>query len=323
MSDSYPMDKLLARLSEQQAALNQQNEALKSGDNEGNICHRLPGYTSSSNSLPITPATDGFSSTEPSTRPASATLEEARPDSDEVLRLKLQLAQAQNKISKLGQELSTRTLNNEPDLQVINPARGVGTTARENVWAATDDDQSDTSEAMSAATFGRAKGIWGTTKTSFPNIPLQGPTAEPQPGTWLGGRGFNQNFADTSTSYQVMDGYRADRLSPDPDLVMRQSVNRRSNRYEHRISNSHHFTNVGYSPMNGPVAQYDTLGGPMPTGNMHPPPGIGAMGIGAYPGYQQQPVGTPLSPHASEFTSKTHWKNEVSICAMTLPGLVP
>ncbi|KAL3960150.1 hypothetical protein ACCO45_005267 [Purpureocillium lilacinum] len=35
------------------------------------------------------------------------------------------------------------------------------------------------------------------------------------------------------------------------------------------------------------------------------------MGLGMYSPYQQQPIGTPLSPHASEFTSKAGWKNEV------------
>ncbi|KAK9441927.1 Pumilio-family RNA binding repeat protein [Metarhizium brunneum] len=309
-SDAYPMDKLLARLSEQQAVLSQQNEALKSGDDEGNMCQRLPGHTSSSNSLPITPATDGFSSTAPSTRPASATLEEARSDSDEVLRLKLQLAQAQNKISKLDQELSIRTIKGESEMQAINAARGMDTTARDNVWMATDDDHSDTSEAMSTTTFTRTKGIWGTTKGSFAGNVLQGAAAEPQPGTWLGGRGFNQSFTDGSSSYQAMEGYRGDRLSPDPDLVMRQSATRRPNRYDHRASNSHHFASVGYNPVNGPMAQFEAIGGPMASANMHPPPGLGAMGMGAYAGYQQQPVGTPLSPHASEFTSKTHWKNE-------------
>lgn len=315
MTDSYPMDKLLARLSEQQAVLNQQNEALKSGDDDGSMCQRLPGHTSSSNSLPITPATDGFSSTAPSTRPASATLDETRPDSDEVLRLKLQLAQAQSKISKLDQELATRGMKGEADLQGINTIRGIGigTAVRDSAWVNTDDDQSDTSDALSTTNFTRARGIWGTTKASFPGSVIQGEAVEPQPGTWLGGRGFNHSFTDSSSSYQLMDGYRGDRLSPDPDLVMRQSASRRPNRYDHRVTNSHHFSNAGYNQSNGPTTPFEAMGGPMPSGNMHPPPGLGAIGPAAYPGYQQQqPPGTTLSPHASEFTSKTHWKNEVS-----------
>jgi hypothetical protein len=311
------MDKLLARLSEQQAMLNHQNEALKSGDGDVNICQRVTGHTSSSNSLPITPATDGFSSTAPSTRPASAALDEARSDSDEVLRLKLQLAQAQNKICKLDQELAHRTMKAEPDLQVINTVRGMGASARENAWVMTDDDHSDTSDALSTTLFARARGIWGTTKGPFAGNVLQGAAADPQPGTWLGGRGFNEAFTDASSTYHSMDGYREDRLSPDPDLVMRQSASRRSHRYDHRVSNSHHFTNMGYNPVNGPMAPFEAVGGQMASGNMHQPSNL-PMGMGAYASYQQQPVGTPLSPHASEFTSKTHWKTEVSPIVLTL-----
>jgi hypothetical protein len=36
-------------------------------------------------------------------------------------------------------------------------------------------------------------------------------------------------------------------------------------------------------------------------------------GMNMYSGYQPQPIGTPLSPHAPEFTSSSvGWKNEVS-----------
>jgi hypothetical protein len=34
---------------------------------------------------------------------------------------------------------------------------------------------------------------------------------------------------------------------------------------------------------------------------------------GMYSGYQPQPIGTPLSPHAPEFTSSTGWKGDVSV----------
>ncbi|KAK2605911.1 hypothetical protein QQS21_003637 [Conoideocrella luteorostrata] len=313
-NECYPMDKLLARLSEQKAVLNQQNEALKSGEDDGNMCQQLPGHTSSSNSLPITPATEGFSSTAPSTRPASATMDDARSESDEVLRLKLQLAHAQNKISKLDQELSTRLFKEgDTDIQPVNMMRGIsaGLTSRDSTWPTTDDEQSDTSDNMSTAAFGRAKGIWGNSNGSFPSNVRQGASNELQPGTWLGNRGFNPAFPDQTTPYPMMEGYRGDRLSPDSDLVMRQSASRRPHRYDHRVGNSHHLPNIGYNPVSGgPIPQYEALGGAMPSGTLHPPPGLGGMGMGAYPGFQQQPVGTPLSPHASEFTSKTNWKNE-------------
>lgn len=311
------MDKLLARLSEQKAVLNQQNEALRSGDDETSMCQRVPVHTSSSNSLPITPATEGFSSTAPSTRPASANLDDARPESDEVLRLKLQLAQAESKISILDQELATRPLTgSDSDMHSMHMTRNLGTASRESAWSIVDDDQSDASDNLSSTAFCRAKGIWGNPKgPNFVNNGAQGTNNnEPQPGTWLGNRAFNTGFPEAAGPYQMMEGYRGDRLSPESDIVMRQAASRRPHRYDHRISNSHHIANMGYNPIGGAsMPQYEAMGGgAMASGSLVPPPGLGALGIGGFSGYQQQPVGTTLSPHASEFTSKTSWKNEVS-----------
>ncbi|KAG5975908.1 hypothetical protein E4U55_007532 [Claviceps digitariae] len=314
-NESYPMDKLLARLSEQKAVLNQQNEALRSGDDEASTCQRLPVHTSSSNSLPITPATEGFSSTAPSTRPASANLDDARPESDEVLRLKLQLAQAENKISILDQELATRPFTgSDSDMHPMHMNRNLGTASRESAWSIVDDDQSDTSDNLSSTAFCRAKGIWGNPKgPNFVSNGSQGTNNnEPQPGNWLGNRAFNTGFPEAAAPFQLMEGYRGDRLSPESDLVMRQAASRRPHRYDHRISNSHHIASMGYNPIGGgPMPQFDAMGGGgVASGSLAPPPGLGALGIGGYSGYQQQPAGTTLSPHASEFTSKTSWKNE-------------
>src|SRR6478609_5193164 len=96
--ESYPMDKLLAKLTEQQSAV----DTLKANE-EAIQYARSFDHASSSNSLPVAPATDAFPSTAPTARPASAALDDARGESEEVVRLKAQLAQAENKISKLGQ----------------------------------------------------------------------------------------------------------------------------------------------------------------------------------------------------------------------------
>ncbi|POR38145.1 Meiotic coiled-coil protein 2 [Tolypocladium paradoxum] len=310
--DSYPMDKLLAKLSEQQAVLNQQNEALKSSeDDNNNVYSRTLDHASSSNSLPITPATDAFPTTAPTTRPASATLEDSRPEAEEVLRLKLQLAQAQNHISKLDQELArSRSVKPEPDVQGLGVPRGVPTVSRESTWVTADDAQSDTSDALSATAFNRARGIWGNPKGSLINNAVQGPVNEPSPANWFGGRGLNQGYVESNGPYPMVEGYRGERLTPDPDLLMRHSGARRGNRYDNRLNTPHQFGG-GFGAMGGPVNQFDSMGGPMPSGAMNVPPGLGPMGMGVYPPYQQQPIGTPLSPHASEFTSKAGWKTEV------------
>lgn len=309
----YSMDKLLARLSEQQAILSQQNEALKSSEEEkSNAYSRSTDAASSSSSLPITPATDAFSSAAPTHRPASATLDDSRPEADEVLRLKLQLAQAQSQISKLDQELAkTRALKTEIDVPTIGGIRTMATAARDNTWAVADDAQSDTSDALSASAFGRTRGIWGNSKPAFVGNMSQSATSESSPASWFGGRGFSQGYVDSNTPYPVLDGCRGDRLTPDPDLLMRPSgASRRGNRFDSRFNSAQYGS--GFGGVGGPVNQFDSMGESLSSVAVNAPPGLGPAGMSVYPSYQQQPIGTPLSPHASEFTSKASWKAEVS-----------
>ncbi|KAJ3526501.1 hypothetical protein NM208_g11163 [Fusarium decemcellulare] len=310
MEEPYPMDRLLAKLSEQQAVLSQQNEALKLSE-DNSAYPRGIDHASSSNSLPVTPATDAFPSTAPTTRPASATLEDAHSESEEVIRLKLQLAQAQSEISKLDQELAeTRFVKPDPDATVFG-LRAPSYGPRESTWAP-EDARSDTSDAMSATTFSRTRGIWGNPKGPFANNTLQAPVVEPSPGNWLGGRGFNPAFPDpTGTPYPIMDGYRGDRLTPDSEML-RSNHGRRNNRYESRFSSPQPFA-PGYGGYSSPASQSDYMGSPVPGAPMNVSQGLGPMGL--YPPYQGHPVGTPLSPHASEFTSKAGWKNEVRSAA--------
>lgn len=304
------MDKLLARLSEQQAVLNQQNEALKSREDDM-MYPRVLDHGSSSNSLPITPATDAFPTTAPTTRPASATLDDTRSEKEEVLRLKLQLAQAQTHISKLDHELAqTRTIKTEPESQSFTAPRAVGPNLRDSTWAAQDDAQSDTSEALSATAFNRTRGIWLNSKPSYNNnTAIQPPVGEPSPANWFG-RNPNQGYPEQAGPYPVVEGYRGERLTPDSEMLMRSAAGRRGNRYDSRIGTPQPFNN-GYGGYPGSVAQYDPMPAPMQAGPANPPQGLAPIGIGMYPQYQQQPIGTPLSPHASEFTSTSTWKTEV------------
>lgn len=319
------MDKLLAKLSEQQAVLTQQNEALKSGE-EDPVYPRILDHASSSNSLPLTPVTDAFPSTTPTTRPASATLEDSRVGSDEVLRLKLQLAQAQNEISKLDQELAqTRTVKPEPESNGLSYPRSVMASSRESAWGTPEDAQSDTSDPVSTTTFSRARGIWGNSKGSFAHQTLQAPVVpEPAPGNWFGNRGFNSGYSDASVPYPVMDGYRGDRLTPDPEML-RSAAARRGNRFESRFNSPQPYGSgygaSGYGAYNGNVGQPEYVGNPMPGSPINVPQALTQMSMGMYPQYAPQPVGTPLSPHASEFTSKATWKNEVKALP-TLVGLL-
>ncbi|KFA78325.1 hypothetical protein S40288_05043 [Stachybotrys chartarum IBT 40288] len=308
--DRYPMDRLLARLSEQQAILVQQNEALKSGDGDC-LHHGILEHASSSSSLPVTPATDAFLGTAPSTRPASARVNESASDNDEVLRLKLQLAQAQTQISKLDHQLAqTRTTKGTPEPQAVNAQRGIhNAKPRDSAWTSPDDTQSDTSDALSTAAFNNSQRIWGNPKA--PNVHAS--TLDTSMNNWTANRAFSQASVDVNGSYGLTDGYR-NRLTPESDMLNRPAAGRRGPRYDQRTHPNSPY-NSGYSGFSGysntmnyePMSGSVSVPGPpisMPQG---PPP----MGMGMYAAYQQQPVGTPLSPHASEFTSRTSWKNEV------------
>ncbi|PHH77766.1 hypothetical protein CDD80_234 [Ophiocordyceps camponoti-rufipedis] len=328
-TDSYSVDKILARFTEQQLALGHQGDVFKRTDGDavgntngaGSIFSRNFDHASSSSSLPLTPATDGFPATAPATRPASATLDEARPEADEVLHLKLQLAQAQNQISKLGQELArSNSTKIDPDFQCLGMPRNLPSLSRESTWMATDDSQSDSSDAMSATAFNRARGIWGNPKATFsnPSLPIPVPANEPSP--WTGGRVFNQGYADAGGQFPVGDGYRGERLTTDSDLLMRPSAGRRGQRFDNRLGAPHQFGG-GFGGMTGPVGHFDSMSTPvpLPSNAMSVAPGLAPMSMGVFSPYQQQPIGTTLSPHASEFTSNATWKNEVSKMLSHLP----
>jgi hypothetical protein len=303
------MDKLLAKLSEQQAVLNQQNQAMRLNEEDGAFS-RTADQASSSNSMPMTPATDTFSNTAPTTRPASANPSEQRFEKDELLRLKLQLAQAHNHISKLDSELAqSRTGPHEADSQSLGDVPASGATPRDNTWT-TDDSHINGGEAITASAFGRARGIWTNPKGSFPNSSTHTPVNEPSPATWFGGRNFNQNCADIHGPYPVIDAYRGERLTPDSHMLMRSQGGRRAGRFDSRYNSTHQYGSP-YGNFSAQMTQFDHMPGPMPTAPVSGAQGMGPVVMGMCPPYQQPPIGTPLSPHASEFTSKS-WKSEAS-----------
>ncbi len=335
------MDKLLAKLSEQQSVMRDQESALKNPDSDYLFSRVVD--QSSTNSLPLTPATDVFPNNGLATRPASATPNDTRASAEEVLRLKLELAQAHNKITRLDQELTqSRLVQTEsgrvtpvvsPDLdypgisgleqassRVPGMAAPKAHVPRENAWPTQDDCRSDTGDALSANTFARSRGIWGNGKPGFQTSFLTGSmvtAAESVPTvSWPSARGYSSGYTDigaaaygASSSNVIDSGYRTDRLQPDQDPMTRPSSSRRANRYDNRFGSPHSFGG-GYSGFGTNQSQYESVVGYSagPTGPMS-----STIGANAYPQYQPQPIGTALSPHATEFTSATGaaWKNEV------------
>lgn len=288
---------------------------------------------SSSSSLPITPSAETSSApTGPSTRSATTFSSQNHATAEEVLRLKLELAQAQNKISRLDQELALSRLASgesgratpavvaEPHFvpatapiasptasripggpTVITPGKMPFT--RDLSWMAQDDTRSDTSDSLSTGGFNRARAIWNNSKPAFENALPQGQmmSGAPQSVPWTSARNINPNY-EPAFGPSGMDPYRQDRMGPDQDVM--RPMGRRGNRHDSRYGASNIFGPGfgGYSHM-GP-GPYEPA-----AGYASGPQGVG---MGFYTPYQQQPVGTTLSPHATEFTSGGgSWKAEV------------
>ncbi|KAI1764342.1 ARM repeat-containing protein [Hypoxylon sp. FL1150] len=336
--NANPMDGLLEKLANQQPMIHKQGDTLEDSEDS----HMYPpalDHAALSNSVPITPATESFEgNTAPNTRPASAALNDGDSNSstEEVLRLKLELAQAQNKISRLDQELAhTRQPGSgtglEPTISIspVDPDFPSGFQAPSNTsrvsmgstslvpgnqqsmgkdgshpWSTFDDARSDTSDALSATGFNRSRNIWGNRNAqgAFMQGGFSGPEA--QNSQW-GLRASSQGYMDQSMSFEQPGpgNYRGDRLTPDYELTIRPGGNRRNNRYDSRLGAGGF--GGGYNYNSG--SQYGSEGG---MGG----PAQGSAGHGMYSNYQPNPVGTPLSPLASEFTSTgiATWKSDPS-----------
>jgi hypothetical protein len=329
------MDKLYAKLSEQHALLQQKTEA-KSSDDEA-LFNQGINHHSSSSSLPLTPAAEGVSApSAPTTRSASATSNDSQINNEEILRLKLELAKAQSKISRLDQELAqtrlagqdggrvTPSLISESDFssamtalasppasRIVTVPALLGATkpplTREHSWMIQDDTRSDASDSLSTGGFNRARGIWGNNKTvptsHFSQSQMMGDGVQPVP--WANNRAINPNYEPAFAPPSV-DMYRQDRMAPDQDMM--RPTGRRGNRYDSRFGPSNNFGG-GFAGFNMGTGQYEPTYAAGLQGTVS-----GGMGLGLYPPYQQQAVGTPLSPHATEFTSTgAPWKTEVSV----------
>jgi hypothetical protein len=316
------MDKLLAKLSEQQAVLHQNNEALKSSTGDSFFTRSLERTAS----LPITPATDVKPGAGvPTARPASATPSEQQAAADEVNRLKLELEQAQNKISHL--EAQTRLTDSgraTPVGGVEMPVPSIGMPMnrpvapnpsnpgisrlpfpRDGGWPNVEETRPDINDAFSAGSFNRSKTIWNSNihKPAYVNTFSQAHAAPvpmstgPQPVPWSNPRGSVPPFDDASTGYSSgTESYRQDRLTPDPDMMGRSNNMRRGNRFDNRFGSNAGFGG-GFGSYNMSYDQTSSYGGNSSQG--------GNMGTNLFPPYQQQSVNSmssPLSPHASEFS---------------------
>ncbi|KAK4164981.1 armadillo-type protein, partial [Cladorrhinum sp. PSN259] len=325
------IDKLYAKFSEQHLPI----QNLKSAIDDEEFYPPHLDHQSSSSSLPITPATETFvASTGATTRSASATPNDAQINAEEYARLKAELAQAQTKISRL--EAQTRAYSG-PDSGRVTPALALdiefpqamsGTVSpiaprgsvapifgtsqarapflREQSWMTQDDARSDVVDSIPTHAIGRTMGIWNTNKPVFTNPFPQGSMTTDQV-QWAPAAS-RVAYEQPSSPFvaPIMDTYRQER-GPGDDMMRQMS--RRGNRYDNRYSNSAAHLRSGFGGYpNMPSTAYDNTHSysTAPQGAM-----AGGLNMGMYPSYQQQAVGTALSPHATEFTSAgAPWKNE-------------
>ncbi|KAI1341898.1 armadillo-type protein [Xylariaceae sp. FL0016] len=336
-TEPNPMDKLLAQLSQQQSGVPSSSEVFRSTGDE-NAYPVAMDHNPTTNSVPITPATEIFGSNSPSVRSASATMNDNFCNNDEVVRLKQELAQARNKISSLGSELAQTRYDRPAPAPLANspievdfthqghsvpraPGRHPTSTINQqhvgreaiNTWPAFDDSRSDTSEALSAGGF-RPRSVWGGNKQALGTFVPGSLTPELLHHAQWSDRGANQGYVDPNVSFESTlsatssTNFRGQRLTPDYDLTVRAPGNRRNGRFDSR------FAAPGYGQQPGYGNGYNNYGpthyetGPAPNGPH------GDMSGGMYNGYHPSPIGTPLSALASEFTSAggPPWKAETN-----------
>ncbi|KAL2205283.1 Pumilio-family RNA binding repeat protein [Sarocladium strictum] len=319
-SDPQAMTKLLARLSEQQAVLRQQNDALQVPDDIITF-NRALDHGSSSNSLPVTPATESFQATAPTTRPASATFPEDQ-NQDQVNALRLQLAQAQEKISKLAEIASSRTESADMQPKDLRHGPELSSFSRESAWNPTEDTNSDTSDPGPVHRFGRSRGIWNDFRNhSAVNLaPPPRSFAEdshmngwPRSATSTFSSGSTMPMSEQQNGLAPMDNYRGGRLTPDSDFLMRRTDLRNTTRYDGRDSGPAGFFPSYAGAFPEQAVHYDPLAGPRASnGQMTPASGYGSTTMSLYGGGPPGPVNS-LSPHASEFTSSAGWRGEESL----------
>lgn len=311
---------ILARLSEQKDVLAQQSEALKSTGDDGKAYTRGLEHASSSSSVPVTPATDIFPSTGPTTRHASTSVNPGNAASEEVLQLKLRLAEAQAKLSRLGDRNDSQGFKSEADQGQGQALGQMAAPAHESVWA-NEESFSESGDSLANIPPNRApSGVMFNANLRGPihSVGIPPPSSEgSNSSSWFGSRNsFNQTFVDAGNPYSQVDGYRSSgRLTPDSDMFFRPPGGQRGNRFDSRYASPGPFNGpYGPGPYSQPVSQYDIMPS-QGNGGASLLPGPQGIEMAVYPGYQRQAMGSGLSPHATEFTSTSAWKNEV--CAST------
>ena len=332
------MEDLLAKLSEQQALLEKQKNALIPTDITASYTDH---DESNSDSVPLTPATDSFNDT-PATEDSDGE-KTIKLDPAEMLRLKKELDAAKNKIARQEQELSqTRIIKHTfdqakgPSIASITAPKSetldrtfsnahdayIGSTRahglRQESYGPHDDARSDISDAISAGAFNRAQNIWSSASgpgynVGLPNLVNQ--QFQPPGNIWgQGNRSWmNRPMAPAAAPLMMSQQQQAQQrtfsgptspVSAGPGRFGNDFNNFQGGQNLRRSNTQNSRTGSGFPHMrnNG----WDTNVGNTDSYAMSMTPISPFQPMGMFQApmtYQPRPIGTPLSPTAAEFTT--------------------
>ena len=325
------MDSLLAKLSEQQALLAKQKTVVSSNVEEDD---KQAKDDSTSGSTLLTPASDSFRSSDT----AQAGDEALQMEAAEMLRLKKELDAAKNQIARQKHELDqSRVLKHTVDQAMASPseavfspkpnvfeqANGFPTSGRSFTnlpgnWP-NDDARSDISDLT-----GTIPNVWpGSSRPSFnTGLQAEGTWGQSGPRSW-GQRAVSNTLPPLMMAQQPPVQQRNYSVPVSPASAGGRSVNEFGTRGYGHLNTQNNRNASAFQRGNG----WDVYtGGPGPMDGVNlggMSPGSAYPSLGIYPtAYQPRPIGTPLSPTATEFragqASTNPWNTAVS--SSSYPG---
>lgn len=335
---SATMDTLLAKLSEQQALLEKQKNAV-SAQGDKDIGHEKE--DSSSSSVLLTPASEAF--TVENDFDSKEDEDTVQLDAGEMARLKRELDAAKHQIARQKQELDqTRVVKqhlekavsptNETNKHNTSTPSGRPKGNRHDNWRVNEDAQSDVSDGVTAGTY-NAVHLWSPSSRANLNSALSG-AAYAQPGsTWgqAGARPWNPRGLSTAMPAPMLpqqQHIQQQRTWSGPASPISGGDARGMNDYSQFQSGSglrrsnpqgNRATSFYPQPRNNGWDMYTGSVGGVEGISLAMAPNAAYQSVGMYPAslpYQPQPIGTPLSPTASEFrttqASVNPWNAAVS-----------
>ena len=323
------MDKLIADLKLQNGELKKQ-ELDNKGESDSDTQKE---EDRSSASDPFTPATESFDvgSSADQKAPAASSL-----SATEMMRVKQELAAAKTVITRQEQELAesrnlkhtidqamgpaseadfgSRADMNDMNEETIHHLQGAFNatarpfTARANSWLPQEDSRSDNSDGPSAGGNNRGRGIWNGPGQQAYGVTL----AQPMPqqtnlmdnrnahGAWPPLTGMQAGHGAVSANQRLFSGPSVPTYGFEGRFGFGDDGSQFNPGGMRRATSQYNRPGTGYNNRAGPFG--GGLGAGLSALATTP---MTALGLGGPVGYQPRPIGSPLSPTASEFTGNS------------------